>query len=108
MENQSVNLEAMPERIGEVARAVRQSDAYPAILGAVAGGIAGALIATVIAGRVASSRSKEAVRAVADTEEESKGWTLREIVQLATIAAPLIRQIQAWVEERRANQTEFA
>lgn len=104
MENQSVNLEAMPERVGEVMRTVRQSEAYPAILGAVAGGIAGALIATVIAGRVAAARTKDAVREVADTNEESKGWNLREIVQLATIGATLVRQIQAYVEERRASQ----
>ncbi len=108
MENQSVNLEAMPERLGEVMRTVRESEAYPAILGAVAGGVAGALIATVIAGRVAASRSKEAVREVAGEKEESKGWSLREIVQLATIAATLIRQIQAWVEERRGDQAEYS
>ncbi len=108
MENQPANLEAMPERLGEVMHAVRQSEAYPAILGAVAGGIAGALIATVIAGRVAASRSKQVVREVADDKDESKGWSLREVVQLATIAATLVRQIQAWAEERRGDQAQYS
>lgn len=106
MEERTMDLEGMPARVGEIAQMVRKSEAYPAILGAVAGGIAGALIATIIAGR-ASSRSSYSASQV-DTDEKTRTWSLREIVQFATIAAAVVRQISAWIEERRGEQEEYA
>ncbi len=91
----------MLSRAGELVRYVRRSEAYPLIVGGIAGGIVGAVMAALIAGRVAtSSRQQVAEEAIGETKK-SEGWSLREVVQLATIAATLIRQAQEWYQERQ-------
>ena len=83
-------------RAGEVAKEIRKSEAYPALIGGVAGACAGALIATMIAGRAASRRADSASSA-----KESRGsWALKDLVQLLTVVATLARQVQAWMKEQ--------
>lgn len=107
MEEQQFDPQAMLSRAGELVRYVRKSEAYPVIVGGIAGGIAGAVMAVLIAGRVASSSRgevsshREGAEETADAAKEAKGWSLREVVQLATIAATLLRQAQEWYQERQ-------
>jgi hypothetical protein len=91
------DVEAIMVRAGEIAKAVRKSDVYPALIGGIAGGIAGALTAAIIVGRV-SSRSAEPLSHAA--KEARSGWSLREAVQLLTVVASLAKQAQAWYKER--------
>lgn len=86
----------MVERVGEVAREFRKSEAYPVVIAGIAGGIAGALMATLIAGRSRSPQSSP----TAEGGGEKKGWAVRDVVQLLTVVAPLARQVQAWMKEQ--------
>jgi hypothetical protein len=87
----------MMERAGEVVREFRKSEAYPVVVAGIVGGVAGALMATLIAGR-ASSRSVDT--AVSGAKESRRGWAIRDLLQLATVAATLARQMQAWLKEQ--------
>ena len=84
-------------RAGEVAKEIRKSDTYPALVGGLAGGLAGALIAAIIAGR-ASSRATEAAPSTA--KDGRGGWALRDVMQLLTVGATLAKQVQAWMKEQ--------
>lgn len=97
MEQQQFDTQGALERVGVLAKEIRRSEAYPALLGGIAGGIAGALMAVLIAGRVASSKR---VEKDSDAEPKKK-WSTREIVQLATVVAALAKQVQSWNEERK-------
>lgn len=93
-------------RVQLVARTVRQSQAYPALIGGIAGGIAGALMAVLIAGRIAGQntpRAPSAPREQFSTPQAKLRFDLsvREAIQLVTIVASLVKQIQAWAKERR-------
>ncbi len=93
---------AMIERAGTLTRMIRKSEAYPALIGGVAGGVAGALMAVMIAGRMTSSRRVAVEQAIkASKVDGGVGWSLREVVQLATVAASLAKQAQAWYASRR-------
>lgn len=86
-------------RIPLFARALRQSEAYPAIVGGIAGGIAGALMAILIAGR----RTGRAT-ALREQPTESKtaarfDLSVRDAIQLVTIVASLVKQIQAMAKK---------
>lgn len=83
-------------RVGEVAKEFRKSEVYPAVVGGIAGGIAGALIAALIASRGASSRADAGKPAKAS----GGGWSMREVLSLATLAASLARQAQAFLKEQ--------
>ena len=85
-------------RAGEVAQQIRKSDAYPALVGGIAGGIAGALMAALIAGRRPPPQPSPA-----STGEGRGGgsWTVREVLQLLTVVAPIAKQVQAWYKEQR-------
>lgn len=87
----------MMARAGEIAKEIRQSEAYPALIGGVAGGIAGAMIAALIARR-ASSRG--AATAPIAAKESRGGWALKDVVQLLTVGATLLRQVQGWLKEQ--------
>ncbi len=94
--------QAMMQRAGVLAQEIRKSEAYPALIGGVAGGIAGALMAVIIAGRMTSSRRA----AVEETVQVSKadgrgGWSLREVIQLATVIATLAKQAREWYSPRK-------
>jgi len=86
-------------RVQGIARVIRQSEVYPALVGGMAGGIAGALMAVWIAGRLAARNQTPR-----EPHRESKGsrfdLSVREAIQLVTIVASLIKQIQAWAKER--------
>ena len=86
-------------RAGEVAKEIRKSEAYPALIGGLAGGLAGALIAAIVAGR-ASARNPEAASDSRASKENRKGWALKDVVQLLTVGATLARQVQAWMKEQ--------
>jgi len=90
--------QAMMVRVGEVARQIRKSDAYPALVGGIAGGIAGALMAVIIASRWAS---RHAEPSAAKSGESRGGWSLREVAQFLTIMMPLAKQVQAWYKEQK-------
>lgn len=92
--------QALMERAGVIVKEIRKSEAYPAILGAVAGGIAGALIATIIAGGRSSRRAEgESLNAVNATARPS--WSPRDFVQLATVVTALVKQAQSWYREQK-------
>jgi hypothetical protein len=94
--------QAMMERAGTLARVIRESEAYPALIGGVAGGVAGALMAVIIAGRMTSSR-RAAVDETVSKSDGGGGWSLREVVQLATVVASLAKQAQAWYQEQKRS-----
>ena len=101
---QQLDGQAMLERAGEIAKQVRKSDAYPAIAGALAGVIAGGVVAALVAGRVASSRRARAAEVANVTDQvEDRSWNLREIVELAAIAAGILKQVQEWYQERQRS-----
>ncbi|MCL5950764.1 MAG: hypothetical protein M1132_03425 [Chloroflexi bacterium] len=101
---QQFNTEGMLTRIEEVWKLARRSDIFPAVAGAVAGGIAGALMAVIISGHVSSRRSVQVVE-TAENETEKKGFSLnaRDLVQLVTVVAGLVRQVQAWNRDRETK-----
>ncbi|MBI3537009.1 MAG: hypothetical protein HY070_05575 [Chloroflexi bacterium] len=95
--------EEVPEKLNRAAKKIRQSDAYPALLGAIAGGIAGALIAALIAGMLAPRRGAGSDTPPEQATKKSNaraGWSPREILELVTIGAALAKQIRAWAAER--------
>ncbi len=96
--------QAMVERAGELARVIRKSDAYPALIGGVAGGVVGALMAVLIAGRMTSSRRAAVQAAEVAKEDGVRTWSLREVVQLATVVASLAKQAQDWYASRREER----
>jgi gas vesicle protein len=85
--------QALMVRARLVAQEIRRSDVYPALIGGMAGGIAGALMAALIAGRVAARRAEDTPR---EKESRKFNWSVREMVQLATVVASLAKQVQAW------------
>ncbi len=105
MEEQQLDPRAVLGRAGELVRYVRESEAYPLVVGGIAGGIAGALMAVLVAGRVASASRKEVTEEAATAAKKSEGWSLREVVQLATIAATLAKQAQEWYQERQRTNS---
>ena len=84
-------------RAGEVAKEIRKSDAFPALIGGLAGGLAGALIAAIIAGRASSRRTDGESDAPKDAHG---GWALRDVMQLLTVGATLAKQVQMWMKEQ--------
>lgn len=101
-----LDVQEIAARAQGVVRAVRHSEVYPAIIGGVAGGITGALMAVLIAGRVAgqgTTREVSAPREQSPAVKEKSRFDLsvREAIQLVTIVASLVKQIQAWAKERR-------
>lgn len=103
MEQEPMDPQVVLARVGELAKEIRKSEAYPALLGGIAGGIAGGLMAALIAGRVASSRS--GVAGVVDSLKKEAasggGWSMREAVQLVTVIAGLAKQVQTMYQDRR-------
>jgi len=94
MEDQ-FDAQALMVRVNAVAKEIRKSEAYPALIGGIAGGIAGALMAALIAGR------RPAVQSTPTNDRGGRGWSLREVVQLITVVASLAKQVQAWSKEQR-------
>ncbi len=90
----------MITRVGEVAKEIRKSEAFPIIVAGVAGGIAGALMATIIAGRGSSRRADSEP---SPAKESHGGWALRDVVQLLTVGTTLARQVQAWLKEQEKS-----
>jgi hypothetical protein len=84
-------------RAGEVAKEIRKSDAFPALIGGLAGGLAGALVAAIIVGRAAPRSSNEAA---SDPKDTHGGWALRDVMQLLTVGATLAKQVQMWMKEQ--------
>ncbi len=106
MEEQQFDAQAMMGRAGELMRYVRSSEAFPVLLVGIAGGIAGALMAVIIASRVAHSHTGE--EPVREDKRAENGWNLREVVQLATIGATLVKQAQDWYQERKQEQSRYS
>lgn len=73
---------------------VRQSEYFPAILGAVAGGLTGAIMAGLIAGGRRSSAKGE--EGGGTRQGVLLGFSPRDMLELATIAASLARQLREW------------
>ena len=84
-------------RAGVVAKEIRKSDAYPALVGGMAGALAGALIAAIVAGRASSRHVNEESRA---SKDGRGGWALRDVMQLLTVGATLAKQVQTWMKEQ--------
>ena len=85
-------------RVNQVARELRKSDAFPALIGGIAGGIAGALMATIIAGSIASRKSDSSSNAA---KESRRGWTAKDVAQLIGVLVPLVKQAQAFLKEQK-------
>ena len=94
---QNIDAPEVLARVGQVAKELRKSEAYPALVGGVAGGIAGALIAAIIAGR-ATQRGDGSTSNGA--KESGSRWNIRDLAQLLTIAVTLAKQVQAWMKEQ--------
>lgn len=100
MEQQS-DAQMLRMRANLLIQELRQSEAYPAIVGGIAGGVAGALMAVIIAGALSSRRPAKAEQDAAPTAAKSAfSISLRDAVQLLTVIASLIKQIQAWSKEQ--------
>ncbi len=111
MDGQQFESDALIGRVGVLAERVRSSNAYPAIVAGLTGAAAGALMATLIASRVTRRAMPrpvdEKVEEIAEKQAGKKsgqGWTAREIVQLATIGAALLRQVQDWYTQRQQDK----
>ena len=91
--------EEMIERARTLARQVRASEAYPAIIGGIAGGIAGALIAAMIASR--SARSSEPAEESRAPRASRPGFDARSLVELVTVLAGLLKQVREWYSQER-------
>ena len=89
----------MVMRARDLAREIRHSDAYPAILGAVAGGIAGAMMAALIASRFAPPPPSSSVGDKRESTHPSFG--ARDAVQLLTVVAGLVKQAREWYAQER-------
>lgn len=100
MEQQS-DAQMLRMRVNLLVQELRKSEAYPAIVGGIAGGIAGALMAVIIAGALSSRRPTKAEPDAAPTAAKSAfSISLRDAVQLLTVIASLVKQIQAWSKEQ--------
>lgn len=91
--------EMMLERAKEIGRDIRESEAYPAILGGIAGGIAGALMAALIASRFAP-RSESPASENRPTRGRS-GFDIRQGVELLAVVASLVKQAREWYSQER-------
>ncbi len=91
------------QRVGEVAQAIRKSEAFPALVGGLVGGAVTALIAVLIASRALASRRAVAEPAVEPAAARAAerppartawlaSWTLKDLAQLISVAAPLVKQ----------------
>lgn len=98
MEQQS-DAQMLRMRVNLLVQELRKSEAYPAIVGGIAGGIAGALMAVIIAGALSSRRPAKAEQDTVPTAAKS-AFSLRDAVQLLTVIASLVKQIQAWSKEQ--------
>ena len=80
---------------------VRQSQYFPAILGAVAGGLTGAVMAGLIAGRSRGDDHPVREEAVESSPRQTVllGFTLSELMQLVTVVASLARQLREWRDQ---------
>ena len=95
--------ENVPERISDAAKKIRQSEAYPAVLGAIAGGIAGALVAALIAGMLSSRRGSSAngsADAGAAKSNGRGGWSPRDVLELLAVGAGLAKQVRELIAEK--------
>ena len=91
-EQKQFDARAVMGRVNEVAKELRKSEAYPAIVGGLAGGVAGAMMAAIIAGRKPSPRQ---VKATVEKETKSGlNLSLKDVMQLATVVASLAKQVQ--------------
>ena len=99
MPEQQFDAQALMRRVTEVAKELRKSEAYPAIVGGVAGGVAGALIAAMIAGRRSASPSQVAAPIAAAAKSGIK-LSLKDVMQLVTVVAALAKQVQDWTQKQ--------
>ena len=99
MPEQQFDAQALMRRVTEVAKELRKSEAYPAIVGGVAGGVAGALIAAMIAGRRSASPSQVAAPMAAAAKSGIK-LSLKDVMQLVTVVAALAKQVQDWTQKQ--------
>ncbi len=100
MEQQS-DAQRLSMRMNLLIQELRKSEAYPAIVGGIAGGVAGAVMAVIIAGALSSRRPARAEHDAAPTAGKSAfSISLRDAVQLLTVVASLVKQIQAWSKEQ--------
>ncbi|MBI4789899.1 MAG: hypothetical protein HY782_22940 [Chloroflexi bacterium] len=104
MQERQFDTEALISRATEMAKEIRKSDAYPALIGGIAGGIAGGLIAALIAGRIASSRNGSAESAAEPKSKPAFRWDVKDMVQLATIVATLAKQVQKWYKDQNKSE----
>ena len=95
--------ERLVARARELGRALRHSDAYPAIIGGIAGGIAGALMAVLVASRFAprAEPAPESSPAGDRRAGAPAGLDVRQIVQLLAVVAGLIKQAREWYYQER-------
>ncbi|MGB8643796.1 MAG: hypothetical protein WCF84_01040 [Anaerolineae bacterium] len=95
---QPANISELTNQLQARFETVRKSEYFPAILGAVAGGVVAALIAAVIASRGRTVKQVVVQESAAAEPHATTvlGFTLPEIMQLATVVTQLARQVQEW------------
>ncbi len=94
---QPLDLQQLEERF----QVLRQSEFFPAIMGAVAGGLTGALMAGLIAGRRGPSEVVVEKSGPAD-KGVVLGFSAKDLLQLATIVAALARQLREFRDQQQA------
>lgn len=97
-----LNPEMLVEQAKDIAREIRKSEAYPAILGGIAGGIAGALMASSIASRFAPRPEPPAAEPQA--ERGHSGFDIRQAVELLVVVAGLVKQAREWYSQERRRK----
>jgi hypothetical protein len=97
---QRLDTDRLVEQARGLAKEIRASEAYPAIMGAVAGGIAGAMMAALIASRFADRGKSDSPKA---RRSEQAGFNMREIVQFLGVVAGLVKQAREWYAHERRS-----
>ncbi len=102
---QRFDSEVMIERARELGHAIRESEAYPAIIGGIAGGIAGALMATIIASQYAPRESRSESQSSSQSSPSARGgMATRDMVQLLGVIAGLVKQVREWYYRERGKR----
>jgi hypothetical protein len=95
---QRFDSEAMISRARELGGAIRESDAYPAIIGGIAGGIAGALMAAIVVSRYAPRSDSQPS---SQPSSSKSGIAPRDMVQLLGVIAGLVKQVREWYHQEK-------
>jgi len=90
---------ALMTRVSLIAKELRKSEMYPAIIGGVAGGIAGALIAAIIAGGKSNRTAQPAAPTATPSAKAGINLSMKDLMQLIPLVTALAKQVQGWAQK---------